>query len=141
MTLTVQDLLDSLGLDAEGRLAFYERQVGYFDDQELRRRAGADYRQRKSRLRRILGSSRIDGIDPSIEWILSSRREALAVAARQLADLAESHDLTTSVENLYASYVHMHVNRLVGVSSPLTEGHVLQLLSRAQKSLVLAPGP
>jgi lantibiotic biosynthesis protein len=140
-TLTVQDLLAGLGLNEQGRLAFYERQVGSFADETLRRNAGADYRKRKSRLRRILGANRIEAIDPSgkLESILAARRGQLELAARQLSDLAESGSLTNTLDNLHASYVHMHLNRLVGAFSAPSEGHVLHLLSRAQRSLVVAP--
>ncbi len=139
VALTLDDLLTGLGLDEPGRLAFYERQTAMFDDEELRRSSGADYRSRKSRLRRILGSGRMDGVDPAIESILATRREELEVAARQLADLAANGELGTSLENIYASYLHMHLNRLVAGGTPPSEGHLLHLLARAQKSLVLAP--
>ena len=140
-TLTVQELLAGLGLDAEGRLGFYLRQTGHLDDEAMRRNVGMDYRQRKTRLRRVLGSHRLDDLDPSgqLASILATRRRGLEEAARQLADIGAIGSLTSSMDSLHASYVHMHLNRLVNGSSPPSEGHVLHLLARAQKSLLMAP--
>jgi class I lanthipeptide synthase len=133
--LSVDGLLDSLGLDAARRLAWYRAQVG------ARHASGDDYRARQSALRRLLGDPAARLGEPggeALERILGARAAALALVAGQLRELAAADDLDAPLERLCESFVHLHANRLLGAGPP-TEQHVLGLLLRTREGLERAP--
>ena len=133
--LSVDALLDGLGLDAARRLAWYRGQVG------AKHRSGDDYRTRQSALRRLLGdrAGRLSGPGgQALERILAARSTALATVAARLRELDRADQLETPLERLCDSYVHLHTNRLLGAGPP-AEQHVLGLLLRTREGLQRAP--
>jgi thiopeptide-type bacteriocin biosynthesis protein len=98
-------------------------------------------RKRKSRLRRLLSPETSGELDPSgeLEVILADRRRRLVAAAQELTELNDAGALTDGPENLHSSYVHMHHNRLIGTETAPSEAHLLNLLCRTQRGLLLAP--
>jgi thiopeptide-type bacteriocin biosynthesis protein len=133
--LTVDDLLAALGLDEAERLAWYRAGV------TARQEAGEEYRRRKVALRQLLGDpagllAQPGGAD--IARILAARRRALAPTALRLAELAQRGELSQAPATLYRSYVHLHLNRLVGIDGT-AESRVLGLLSRTREGLARAP--
>ena len=136
--LTVDDLLEGLGLDPGRRLAWYGRRVAD------RRASGPEHRRRKATLRPLLAD--LDRLaaaagGPEVLAHLAARRAALAPVAGRLAGLAAAGRLGgRSLEELAASFVHLHCNRLLG-PDPATERLVLGLLLRTRESLDRAPVP
>jgi thiopeptide-type bacteriocin biosynthesis protein len=124
--VTIDDLLDALGLDPRRRLEWCGGRVAD------RRASGPEYRRRKATLRPLLADPRrlasVPG-GPEVLGHLAERRAALDPIAERLADL-----------DLVASFVHLHCNRLVG-TDPITEGLVMGLLLRTRESLDRAPLP
>lgn len=139
IALTTDDLLAGLNVSVEDRLRWYSQQTEMLDDEAGRRQAGKDYRTRQKRLRALLG--RPDGpalLGEDVAETLKQRRETLIRAAGRLAALEADGRLTTSHNALWRSYVHLHCNRLLGGRAP-SEGHLLRLLQRTRKGIVLAP--
>lgn len=133
--LSVDALLDELGLDVDGRLAFCRDVV------VARHETGADYRVRQRELRRLLGlrDAGDDGSGaPQLARVLQSRRSALAPLAGQLQALEHGGQLTKPLSAIVGSLVHMHCNRLLGAEPP-SEQHVLGLLLRTREGLQRAP--
>lgn len=137
--LTVHALLADLGLDAEARLALYRRAAAT-SDESIGRRAGEDYRQRKTRLRRLLGPEGATELDPSgqLGALLEGQRAELTAAGSDLVRLAAEGKLTEHPDSVWPSYVHMHHNRLIGVGPAPTEAHLMHLLRRTQEGLLLS---
>lgn len=139
IAVTTDDLLAGLNVDVDDRLRWYGRQTETFEDEAGGRRAGKDYRTRQKRLRALLGPP--DGpalLGEDVAEILKQRRETLTRAAGKLAALEADGRLTTSHDALWGSYVHLHCNRLLGGRAP-SEGHLLRLLQRTRKGIVIAP--
>jgi class I lanthipeptide synthase len=132
---SVDSLLAGLGLDPAARLAFYLRQTSSTEDEAARRRAGEDYRARKTRLRTLLGEPATDTGSDLVADILAARATVLADAAADLNRLAAGGRLWSPVGNLYPSLVHMHINRLAGSLDGPTETHLLHLLQRTRHGL------
>jgi lantibiotic biosynthesis protein len=137
LALTVDDLLAALGADEADRLRWYRTQTT-----EGGREIGADYRERKNLLRSLLGRADefLAGIPhgPSIASSLASRRAALQQVGAELRTMVEESRLTQPLDALYASYVHLHLNRVVG-SEHAVEQRLLSLLLRTRDSLEKAP--
>ena len=130
--LNVDDMLAGLGLDEAARLQWYKEAAAPSWE------SGAAYRERKSRLRNLLGGGGVLGSsDGAVLEVLAKRRAALRPLGMRLAHLHELGLVTLSVPALARSFVHMHCNRL-GVD-PATERIVLGLLHRTMTSLVTAP--
>jgi lantibiotic biosynthesis protein len=136
--VTTDDLLDTLGLDPHRRLGWYGRRVAD------RRPSGPDHRRRKAALRPLLADPRQLASVPGggeVLGHLAERRSALAPVARRLGEPAPAHQLGgRALEDLAASFVHLHCNRLLG-PDPVSERLVLGLLLRARESLERAPLP
>jgi thiopeptide-type bacteriocin biosynthesis protein len=133
--LSVDALLDGLGLDAARRLEWYRGQVG------VKHRSGDDYRARQSSLRPLLGDPAARLGEPggqALERVLVARSAALAPVAARLRELDGTDRLDAPLERLCESYVHLHSNRLLGAGPP-TEQHVLGLLLRTREGLERAP--
>lgn len=133
--LTVDDLLAALQLDETERLAWY-RTAG-----TTRHEVGDEYRQRKVLLRHLLGD--LSGLPAQpggaeVARILAARRRELTPTALRLAELVRRGELSQTPATLYHSYVHLHLNRLVGVDGT-AEPRVLGLLLRTREGLARAP--
>ncbi|MGW7450016.1 lantibiotic dehydratase [Streptomyces sp. NPDC054787] len=128
---SVDDLLESLGLAPDERLRFYR------GASEVSREGGDEFRQRGHRLRETLG--RPDCADTAVlRLLLAERRTALAPAADLLTALRREGRLERSHTELCRSFVHMHLNRLVGLDGA-AERQVLELLRRTSEGLARAP--
>ncbi|MEV0390024.1 lantibiotic dehydratase [Nonomuraea sp. NPDC050643] len=120
--LSVDDLLDGLGLDVEQRTRFYRDGVSPSPD------GGREYRERARELRRLLrdpGALAATPHDRALMSLLTTRRQALP-PARPSPDVCRSH-------------VHLHCNRLLGAGHAL-EHRVLELLRRTRESLLHTAG-
>ncbi|MFJ6498706.1 lantibiotic dehydratase [Streptomyces virginiae] len=128
---SVDDLLESLGLTPDERLAFYRSTC------QVSRHGGQQYRQRGHQLRESLG--RPDRPEASaLHVILKERRVALAPSAGLLAALGREGGLERSHIELCTSYVHMHLNRILPLDGT-GERQVLELLRRTREGLTRAP--
>jgi thiopeptide-type bacteriocin biosynthesis protein len=133
--LSVDDLLAALQLDEAERLAWYRAGV------TARHQAGDEYRQRKVLLRQLLGDPRSLLAQPGgteVARILAARRRELAPIALRLAELVQRGELSQTPAMLYRSYVHLHLNRLIGVDGT-AEPRILGLLLRSREGLARAP--
>jgi thiopeptide-type bacteriocin biosynthesis protein len=133
--LSVDALLDGLGLDAVQRLEWYRGEVN------ARHLSSDDYRERQRALRGLLGEPAGylgEPGGPALARILTARRAALGPVAERLGELGEGDQLDSTLEQLCQSYVHLHCNRLLGAGPP-TEQHVLGLLLRTREGLERAP--
>jgi thiopeptide-type bacteriocin biosynthesis protein len=134
--LTVDDLLDALGLDPGRRLGWYGRRVAD------RRAAGPEHRRRKAALRPLLADPARLASSPGggeVLDLLAGRRTAAVAVAGRLARLDAAGRLQgRSLEELAASFAHLHCNRLLG-PDPAAERLVLGLGLRTRESLDRAP--
>ncbi|MFJ4723337.1 lantibiotic dehydratase [Streptomyces luteogriseus] len=133
--LAVDDLLASLGLDEQGRLAWCRGRVN------LGRATGDDYRCRKAILRRLLanpGQPPAEAGGTTTARILASRRDALTEQRERLTRLHHSKHLTTPIQYMYNDFVHLSCNRLLGREWP-SENFLLELLLRTRRALECAP--
>jgi thiopeptide-type bacteriocin biosynthesis protein len=134
--VTLDDLLAGLGLDPGRRLALLGRRVGD------RRASGAEHRRRKATLRPLLADPGRLAAEPAgaaILGLLAGRRAALAPVAARLAGLAAAGRLGgRGLDELAASFAHLHCNRLLG-PDPAAERLVTGLLLRTRESLERAP--
>jgi thiopeptide-type bacteriocin biosynthesis protein len=135
-TLTVDDLLMSLGADKTARLAWARWRV------QERHQAGQAYRQHGKQLRLLLSDPAQALADVpagmAVLSILAERRRVLAPIAERLRELAAERRLCQPLTSLYASYVHLHCNRLLGVDRA-AEDEVLGLVLRTYVGLERAP--
>lgn len=131
--VTVDLLLDGLGLDEAARLRWYGEQVAD------RRPSSDDFRARQRELRRLLAGGLPEGVDGApLVSVLAARARELRTAGDGLRALDAAGALETPLERLCQSFVHLHCNRLLG-SAPPSEGHLLALLLRTRESLARAP--
>lgn len=132
--VTVDDLLDSLGLSEEARLVWARQSVA-------RHEAGPEYQRHKQLLRPLLANvgQRPSVLNEEAKKILASRRARLTQIGEQLAQLARQARLTRPLGDLWSSFVHMHCNRLFGTDGALTEQKVLGLFRRTREGLARAP--
>jgi thiopeptide-type bacteriocin biosynthesis protein len=137
LAISVDDLLNGLGLDEADRLRWYRSQAT-----EGGPEVGADYRERKVVLRSLLGQRDqfLAGTNggPEIAGILAARRGLLAPIGEQLRELVKAAKLSESLDALCASYIHLHLNRVAGLD-PASEQRILSLLLRTRDSLQKAP--
>ncbi|WP_445517470.1 lantibiotic dehydratase [Streptomyces sp. NEAU-174] len=128
--VTVDDLLDALGMSEEQRVENYRTTAS------ASRSGGAVYRERKQGLRRALG---LPGtLDPTLAPLLAARRAALAPAVDLLTALRDINRLHRPYGDLCRAHVHMHLNRLLG-ADPAEEHTVLDLLRRTREGLARSP--
>ena len=132
--LSIDDLLASLGLDTGERLAWYREQAP--DPHEV----GDEYRQKKALLRLLLGDShyllsQLNG--EAVAQIFATRRAAIAPCAQRLKELAAAGELGQTLPVLCHSYVHLHVNRLMG-GDAVAERRAIALLRRTREGLAQA---
>ncbi|HEY6707952.1 MAG TPA: lantibiotic dehydratase [Actinomycetota bacterium] len=132
--VTVDDLLDALGLDPRRRLEWFGGRVAD------RRASGPEHRRRKAVLRPLLADPRRLGSVPGgreVLGLLAERRAALVPIAERLATLAAVGD---RLQGGAPAFVHLNCNRLLG-PDPAAERLVMGLLLRTRESLDRAPLP
>jgi thiopeptide-type bacteriocin biosynthesis protein len=135
--LSADALLDGMGLDSAARAAWCRRYL------LTRQDTGDEYRKRKDRLRSLLGDGRRVLEEPGgtdIASILARLRRSAGTIGAQLRELEARGELTRPPGDLYDSFVHLHLNRLLGADHAM-ERRVLGLLWRAHQGLVRAPLP
>jgi thiopeptide-type bacteriocin biosynthesis protein len=134
VVVSVDDLLAGLGFDAA------ERTQWCADQQAAWQQAGPAYRRLNGELRNLLGNpsylSSLPG-GTAIVDVLATRRERLAPVALRFAALVRYGALSQSASNLYASYIHLHCNRLLGTDR-FNEAVVIGLLARTRAGLLCA---
>lgn len=137
LALSVDDLLGALGADEAERLRWYRTQTT-----EGGPEVGSDYRERKALLRSLLGQPEefLSGIPEgsNIASVLAERRKTLELIGRELRTMVDEGRFSQPLDALYASYVHLHLNRLTS-SDHASEQRLLSLLLRTRASLHKAP--
>jgi thiopeptide-type bacteriocin biosynthesis protein len=134
--LSVDNLLECLGLTGTAYLRWLQQYVTSRQD------VGQEYRERKTLLRSLLYDSNSLLSEPGGELAaqtLAARRTALAPITALLMELAGRRELSQTLDALYSSYVHMHLNRLFG-SDHSAERRVLGLLLRTREGLARSSG-
>jgi thiopeptide-type bacteriocin biosynthesis protein len=134
---SIDDLLNSMGLGIGRRLAWYKARV------KSPHSSGSDFRERKTTLRELFGST--DGFaklagSAEIMQIFAERQRSLAPIAQRLTVLEEKRELNQSRDIIFQSVIHMHCNRLAGADRGIEE-RALGLLLRVHQSLDKAPLP
>ncbi|MFI1154947.1 lantibiotic dehydratase [Streptomyces sp. NPDC020817] len=124
--VSVDDLLDSLGMTGDRRREFSRSAAAASSA------AGTVYRELQGELRQFLG--RPGHLDPDTATLFEVRRADLAPAAALLDSLTRRDRLSRTRIELCRSYVHMHLNRLLG-TDPAQEHMTLDLLRRTHESL------
>jgi thiopeptide-type bacteriocin biosynthesis protein len=132
--LTVDRLLEGLAITAADRLRWYRSWA------PPSRIGGAEYRHRDPALRRVLTHGR--GTEAGWESaapILEHYRRALEPLSSPLKARIAADGQRAKERSVYRSYVHMHLNRLLGRDATTTEHLVLELAGRVRESLSRAP--
>ena len=121
--LGLDRLLSDCGLDLEARKAHMERLCAAWN-LEFRVTAGTKkqlagkLRGERKKLQGLLGRASEDSPELSFAWpIFESRARRIVSAVRDLHALEEAGLLITDISDLIASYMHMHVNRLIRSSA------------------------
>ena len=133
--VSIDDLLASMGLEADQRLAWYKARV------RSPHASGADFRERKTTLRTLFGTKDgLTGLERGLEigQIFAERRRSLEPVAKRFAALEDRGELNQTRNVVLQSVIHMHCNRLAGVDRNIEE-QSLGLLLRVHQSLKKAP--
>lgn len=129
--VSIDDLLQGLGLAVNDRLRWYH-------EQDMARNAvGPLYRQQKQVLRSLLADEQYLVREPggaAVLQVLADRRAALTPPAERLQALAKQGKLAQPLFMLYRSVVHLHCNRLFGVDGT-DEQMLIGLLVRTLEGL------
>ncbi|GAA3576203.1 lantibiotic dehydratase [Kribbella ginsengisoli] len=127
---TVDHLLASLGLAPD------ERELNCRERVRDRKATSEEFREKQRELRTVLGDP--NWLDPAAAEVLARRAAKVSEIARQLDELSQRGELSTTKYDLARSFVHMHCNRYLGCGHP-PEQRVLGLLVRTRESLARAP--
>ena len=136
VAISVDALLGAMGFDESERLRWYRSHATLG-----RAQTSSEYRQRKNVLRSLLGTADFLSNAPGGEEIASTfnaRHEALANVVNDLRQLENRGELDQTFDALTASFIHLHINRISGLSA-LSEQWVLSLLFRAREGLQKSP--
>ena len=137
LALSVDNLLASLGLTEEERTAWYRKQ-------SIARRSDVTdtYRKHKTVLRTAIGWPHKYlsnfSFGGEISELLIERHGAIAPLGYQLRELQQQGALLQSIDDMYSSFVHLHLNRMAP-DGAASEGQILGLLHRLHESLRHAP--
>ncbi|MFD8790210.1 lantibiotic dehydratase [Streptomyces vinaceus] len=134
--LSVDDLLGSLGWNADERTDFYRL---YARKSKL---GGEEFRRRKHQLRQLLSAYESVAVISNCEELtkVMARRRAVIEPQADLLESLERNGLLcrSSRSELCRQLIHLHVNRLLGIGSA-REQLVLELLRRTREGLRRAP--
>jgi thiopeptide-type bacteriocin biosynthesis protein len=134
-TITVDALLLGMGLDASARLQWCKTHA------PARKETSGDYRSRTRLLRGLIGGhealEKLPGGAAAAE-VLVRLRTAAAEIADLYVRLAANNEVDRPLNTLLESFVHLHLNRLLGEDAAF-ERHVLGLLWRVHEGLRAAP--
>lgn len=136
---TVDDLLAGLGLNLGARFDLYQtirrgQERAFHHQIEQLRRGFHTYRKTAQR---IIGDRSWLQEQPGgsdLQACLRQRSAALNPLGQQLRALAERNELSAPLTSLFASCVHMHCNRLIGVNRAL-EFEIMYYLECTLESL------
>jgi thiopeptide-type bacteriocin biosynthesis protein len=127
--LSTDDLLSALGTSEEVRLKVYRALAPGHE-------GGTEFRRHKTFLRQAL-QDRNFAVSHGIEGMASvfgARRQEVVPLGLRLTSLSQSGILTREIWEVYASFVHLHLNRLLGVK-PKDEQPVCGMLRRLHQGL------
>ncbi|MEU3724443.1 lantibiotic dehydratase [Streptomyces sp. NPDC031705] len=128
--ISVDDLLESISMTGDQRREFFREAAA------PSQAGGNIFRERQFDLRQILGCR--GQLEPAAARLLDARRKTLAPAVSLLDSLANRNHLNRTWTELCQSYIHMHLNRLLG--GDRTQEHItLDLLRRTHESLARCP--
>jgi thiopeptide-type bacteriocin biosynthesis protein len=137
LAISVDNLLSGLGLSRADRLAWYKKQTN-----ARAADVSVEFRKRKDSMRAALGNPSAffsdERFGSGIIQILNERGKVLEDVGKRFAELEREKKLSKSLEELYASFVHLHLNRVSSASAP-SERLLLGLLERTLDSLRNAP--
>ncbi|MGB8698555.1 MAG: lantibiotic dehydratase, partial [Thermosynechococcaceae cyanobacterium] len=129
--LSVDTLLEGLGLDEETRLRWYRYHS------TTSKEGGEDYRQRKNTLRILLKDPDNLLISPdsqAVIQLLTSRHTAMIAIVQHLQKNTGDKVSEKELFALYGSFAHMHCNRIFGTDRRY-ELRVIELLLRTRMGL------
>jgi thiopeptide-type bacteriocin biosynthesis protein len=136
----IDTLLSDLGFDLEGRRRLMTRLREGFGkelrvEKSLEVRLGAKFRKERSALDQLVALSMAsdDLLAPALEP-LHARSRRLAGTLTDLKRLRESGRLTAPMDDLAASYIHMHVNRMLRSAHKAQELVLYDFLVRVYES-------
>jgi thiopeptide-type bacteriocin biosynthesis protein len=129
--LTLDCLLDGLGLDTEARVRWCADHV------PSRHKVTAEWREHKDELRSLLGS-RGGGHEPLAPLLESFTRDLRPLGQRLAVLRHEGAIQWPAPDEMLASFAHMHCNRLLGLDRD-AEHRALGLFERTRESLARAP--
>jgi lantibiotic biosynthesis protein len=136
-------LLSDLGLNLERKHAVMKQireGFGYefrADVTDLKHQLGKKYMKERKSLESLIIAGLTD--EPQIEdgiAVLQRRSERLAPLVAQLRSVQESGRLTTTIEDLVGSYIHMHINRLLRAAQRAQELVIYDFLVRLYDSQI-----
>ena len=132
-------LTSDFGLSAEERLAFFRRcRSAFASELGLTSFAEADlsqsYRRQRARVSALLAGSLAEMSVP--EDIFATRSCVVRRLADQLFELERAGQLTVPVHDMLASFLHMHINRVLRRSSRQQELVIYDYLERTYASTV-----
>jgi thiopeptide-type bacteriocin biosynthesis protein len=142
----IDRLLDDLGLDLASRHAVMKETATAFarefrSDGQLRKQVGDKYREERRGLELLLdGSEDSTALASSIASILRRRSERLLPIAGALRILEQEGRLERPLTDMAASYVHMHVNRLLPSAHRAQEMVLYDFLRRLYESQLARRG-
>lgn len=137
---TIDQLLSDFGFKMEEK----ERLLTFLDkstermldlDHSFRKQASQRFRKERHMLEGVLAAGETpDAVPPHIRAAVRRRSEKLVPIVAELRKRAEDRQLTATVEELTASYIHMHINRLLRSAHRAQEAvlyHFLTVLYRS----------
>ncbi len=141
-------LLDDLGLDLARRLALARRlQAGLRDARAgggaLDVQLGAQFRRERSPLEALWAANPADDsywLAPGLNEF-RARSAALRPIVVELRERERTGELTVSIEELAASFLHMHANRMLRSAHSAQELVLYDFLRRIYESRSRQPAP
>lgn len=133
--LTMDLLLAGLGLDVLTRSEWLQRHI------PRHYASGKEYSTRSKQLRNIFAfpeGAAIPSVRPSFTRLIQDYLHALRPIGQLIRASVDSGQIFRDIDDLFASYLHLHSNRVLGVE-PSTEELSLGLLRRTRLSLAEAP--
>jgi thiopeptide-type bacteriocin biosynthesis protein len=127
--LSTDDLLSALGTSEEVRLKVYRALAPGHE-------GGTEFRRHKTFLRQAWqdGNFAVLHEIEGMASVFQARRREVAPLGLRLTSLSHSGILTREIWEVYASFVHLHLNRLLGVK-PKDEQPVCGMLRRLHQGL------
>jgi lantibiotic biosynthesis protein len=128
--VTTDRLVASLGVAGAERASFYKKMSGAQNSSKV---AGQEYRSRQSGLRAVISGNESDS---EVDRLIDARSAVAAEAAAHLMRVRTP--LTQQFDAIRHSFIHMHLNRLLGPNRSF-EQLIFGLLERTSRSLAASP--